>query len=141
LPLAVLGAGALIAAYVGGRAPRDQHVRLVLGAEADTVTGLQLEYVGADGEVARDLRMTFASAAAPRVIAHEPKLEDGDYRLRIDLDTREGRRTAERRVTLGGGTTQVNLAGLLSDRAAVPGSAAPSTPPPSLPPSPPGPKP
>ena len=57
--------------------------------------------------------MSFEPGQAPRVVSHEPQLADGEYRLRIDLDTREGRRTVERRVTLGGGTTQVDLAGLL----------------------------
>ncbi len=46
--------------------------------------------------------------------AHDPELADGDYRLLIDVDTREGRRSLESRVTLGGGTTQVDLVGLLA---------------------------
>lgn len=114
LPFLVLGIGGLAAAYLAARSPRDQHVKLVLGTGADQVIGLELQYVADDGDVARDVRMAFPAGQAPRVVAHEPKLADGDYRLRIDLDTREGRRSVERRVTLGGGTTQVDLAGVVT---------------------------
>src|SRR4029078_838809 len=98
--------------YVASKAPRDQHVTYVLGALADRVIALEVQYVAADGDVARDTRLAFEPGQAPRVVSHEPKLPDGDYRLRIDLDTREGRRSTERRVTLGGGTTQVDLSEL-----------------------------
>ena len=114
VPYLVLGGGALIAAYLAAKAPRDQHLKLVLGPHAEDVTGLEVQYVAEDGDVARDARMTFPPGQAPRVVSHDPQLTDGDYRLRIDLDTREGRRSVERRVTLGGGTTQVDLANLLA---------------------------
>lgn len=114
LPFLVLGAGALVAAYLSSKSPRDQHLRLVLGAQAADVSGLEIQYVAEDGDVARDARMTFAPGQAPRIVSHEPQLADGDYRVRIDLDTREGRRTVERRVTLGGGTTQVDVTNVLA---------------------------
>jgi hypothetical protein len=109
-----LAGGALVAAYLSSKSPRDQHVAVVLGPAAFEVTGLEIQYVAADGDVARDARMTFEPGKAPRIVSHEPQLADGDYRLRIDLDTREGRRSVERRVTLGGGTTQVDVAGALT---------------------------
>lgn len=114
LKLALLAAGLLAASYFATRAPREQHVTLVLGAAAADVSGLEIQYVGPGGELARDARMAFAPGAAPRVVALEPNLTDGDYSLHIDVDTREGRRSTERRVTLGGGTTQIDLGGLLS---------------------------
>lgn len=126
LPFAVLAAGGLVAAYVAARAPRDQHVKLVLGPGADQVTALEMQYVAEDGDVARDVRMGFSEGKAPRIVSHEPKLADGDYRLRIDLDTREGRRSVERRVTLGGGTTQVDLAAVVTATPPAPASALPS---------------
>ena len=116
LPFVVLGGGALVAAYLASRSPRDQHVRLVLGGRAPDVTGVEIQYLADDGDLARDARLTFAAGQAPRVVSHEPQLADGDYRLRIDLDTREGRRTVERRVTLGGGTTQLDLTTVLDSR-------------------------
>jgi hypothetical protein len=122
LKFVLLAAGLLVAAYFGAKSPRDQHVTLVLGPAADRVTGLEIQYIAADGDLARAARMTFEPGAAPRVVSHEPKLADGDYGLRIDLDTREGRRSTERRVTLGGGTTQVDLAGVIT----APAPASPS---------------
>lgn len=116
----VVVAGGLAALYLSATSPRDQHVKLVLGAGADHVTGLGVQYVADDGDVARDVRMAFPAGQAPRVVAHEPKLADGEYRLRIELDTREGRRSVERRVTLGGGTTQVDLAVVLTAPPAAP---------------------
>ena len=114
LPILFLAGGALLASYLTSKSPRDQHVSLVLGPAAPEVTQLEIQYVAADGELARAARMTFGTAGAPRVVAHEPQLADGDYRLRIDLDTaRQGRRSVERRATLGGGTTQVDLASVL----------------------------
>lgn len=108
-------------------------MKLVLGASADRVTGLEMQYVADDADVARDVRMAFPEGQAPRIVSHEPKLADGEYLVRIDLDTREGRRSVERRVTLGGGTTQVDLANVVT--AVVPSSRA-LAPPPSPPPSP-----
>ena len=116
----MIAVGALTAAYFAGKAPRDQHLKLVLGASSEQVTGLEIQYVAGDGDVARAARMAFEPGGAPRVVSHEPQLADGDYRLQIDVDTREGRRSTERRVTLGGGTTQVDLAGVIE----APASAA-----------------
>ena len=110
LPIAVLAAGAMLAAYLSSKSPHEQHVSLVLGDRAPGVTGLELQYLTDDGEAARVARFTFEPGKAPRVVSHQPELADGDYRLRIDLDAREGRRTVERRVRLGGGTTQVDVA-------------------------------
>jgi hypothetical protein len=109
LPLVLIG-GAVLAAYLTSKTPHEQHLTLVLGDRAPSVIGVEMQYVAPDGDVARVARFTFEPGKAPRVIAHEPHLTDGDYRLHIDLDTREGRRTVERRVTLGGGTTQVDVA-------------------------------
>ena len=114
LPVLFIAGGALLASYVTSKAPREQQVRLVLGPAAGEVTQVEVQYLGADGDLARDARMSFEPGRTPRVVSHQPQLADGEYRLRIDLDTREGRRSVERRVTLGGGTTQVDLAGILT---------------------------
>jgi hypothetical protein len=99
----------LLAAYLLGTGPREQHVRLVLGAAAPTVTAVSVQYSTPAGEALRDVRLTFPEGAAPRIVALDPRLPNGEVRLRIDVDTREGRRTTERQVTLGGGSTSVNL--------------------------------
>jgi hypothetical protein len=119
----VLAIGGLAAAYLAASSPREQHLKLVLGPGAAHVTAVEVQYVAGDGDIAREVRMAFPSGSAPRVLSLEPQLTDGDYRLRIELDTREGRRTVERRVTLGGGTTQVDLAGVVT---APPASSSPA---------------
>jgi hypothetical protein len=114
LPLVLLACAAGLALYLGSNAPRDQHVRHVLGSGAESVTAVTVQYVAADGDTSREVRMAWPEAQAPRIVGLEPQLPNGDYRLRIDLDTREGRRSTERRVTLTGGTTSVDVAGVLS---------------------------
>jgi len=112
--LVLLGAGLLATLYVGSKAPREQHVRLVLGTSAASVRRVDLAYAAEGGEVVRETRFAFEEGHAPRVVPHEPELADGDYRLRIEVDTTGGRRSIERRVTLGGGTTQVDLGDALA---------------------------
>lgn len=101
--------GLAVAAYLGMRGPHEQHVRLVLGDAAPEVTGLEIQYVDSDGEVAREARLSYPAGSAPRVVSHEPELPDGTYRLKVDVATRERRVPVERSVTLGGGSTQVDL--------------------------------
>lgn len=113
LPFVVLAVGLLWAAYLFAGAPRDHDVKVLLGGAADRVTGFSMQYVSEDGDLARCVTMAFAEGQAPRVIAHRPNVADGVYRVRIDLDTREGRRTVERQVTLGRGTTHVDLASVV----------------------------
>lgn len=101
--------GLLVALYLGTQGPQEQHVRVVLGAAAPEVTTVDLQYVAKDGEVAREAHFTYPKGSAPRVVAHEPQLPNGEYRLQIDLDTIDGRRAIQRQVTLGGGSTQVDV--------------------------------
>ncbi|AKV02266.1 hypothetical protein AKJ09_08929 [Labilithrix luteola] len=106
--------GALVTLWFATRSPREQHVRFVLGPHAAEVTGLDVQYLEPNGEVTRENEMRFEPGQAPRIVTHEPSLTDGEYRLRIDVDTREGRRSVERQVTLSGGSTSVDLAGVIS---------------------------
>lgn len=107
--LAFLAFGLLVALYLGTQGPQEQHVRIVLGAAAPDVTRVDLEYVTTDGDVAREAYFTYPRGAAPRVVGHEPQLASGDYRLQIELSTLDGRRAVQRQVTLGGGSTQVDV--------------------------------
>lgn len=115
LPFLLLVGGAVLAIHFAGTAPKTQHVRFVLGPRAAAVTALEIAYVDAQGDVARQARLTY-DEGAPRVVAHEPDLADGDFTLRIDLDTKEGRRSVERRVTLrGDGTTSLDLSSAIPE--------------------------
>lgn len=106
--------GLTVAAYLASYRPQEQHVRVVLGREAPEVTALSLQYITKDGEVAREASFRYSKGSAPRVVAHEPQLPDGDYQLQIDVDAREGRRGIQRQVTLGGGSTQIDISGALA---------------------------
>jgi hypothetical protein len=105
-------AGAL---YFGTLAPKTQHVRVVLGDGAAQVSGVRLVYLRKD-EALREAEFRYREGSAPRIVAHEPELPDGDYVLKIELDAREGRRTMERRVTLGGGSTQIDVSARVREK-------------------------
>ncbi len=111
---AFLVVGLLVALYLGTLRPQEQHVRVVLGAGAPEVTGVDLQYVAGDGEVAREAHFAYPAGAAPRVVAHEPELPNGEYRLQIEVEARDGRRDIQRQVTLGGGSTQVDVSSALA---------------------------
>jgi hypothetical protein len=105
--------GALVATYLGAMGPQQQHVRIVLGAAAPSVTAVGIQYLGRDDEPAREAHFVYPPGSAPRVVAHEPQLPNGEYRVQIDVDTRDGRRLIQRRVTLGGGSSQVDVSSAL----------------------------
>jgi hypothetical protein len=120
--IAFLVFGLAVASYLAKRGPQEQHVRVVLGAGAPEVTGVDLRYLAAsesesesrDPEVAREAHFSWPAGQAPRVVAHEPKLPHGDYRLQIDIDAHDGRRSVQRQVTLGGGSTQIDVSSTLT---------------------------
>lgn len=107
-------AGVLVAIHLGSGGPQEQHLRVVLGAAAPDITGVGLQYVGKDDEVVRDVHFAFAKGTAPRILSHEQKLPNGEYRIQIDVDARDVRRAVQRRVTLGGGSTQLDVSNALS---------------------------
>ncbi len=81
----------------------------MLGDAAPRVTQLELRYVHVDGEILRQARFSFEPGHAPRVLAHDPSLPDGDYRVLVDVDLSDGHREVERRITLASGSTQLEL--------------------------------
>lgn len=108
-----------VALYLGRLWPREQTFRFVLGDSAPDVSELTVRYATAAGEEAEDwtneARFSYAPPAqpAPRVASHIVSLANGDYTVEIDLtvhvaDTNR-RNTVRRRVTLSGGTTQIDL--------------------------------
>jgi hypothetical protein len=111
--LVLLIAGVCLALYLSKVDPQEQHIRIVLGAKAPEVTMVALQYVAQDGEIARDARFSYRAGSAPRVIAHEPQLASGDYRIQIEVETPGGRRTIQRQATLGGGSTQIDVSNAL----------------------------
>lgn len=118
--LGFLAFGLLSAAYLGTQGPKEQHVRVVLGNGAPLVTSVGLQYLGADGDVLRETHFAYALGSAPRIVAHDPELRNEYYRLQIDLDTRDGRRSVQRQVRLGGGSTQIDVASVVTSAADAP---------------------
>lgn len=112
--LLLLAGGVGLALYLSSTAPREQHVRYVLGDTAADVTSVELEYTGDDGEIVRRSSMRFDRGAAPRIVTHDPMLADGTYRVHVDIDAASGRRTLERQIALSGGRTTIDLAGARS---------------------------
>lgn len=111
--LAFLAIGIGVTTYLAKGGPHEQHVRFVLGDSAPEVTGLEVQYVDKDGDVAREARLSYGSGQAPRVVPHEPELPDGPYKVKVDVSTRERRVSVERSVTLSGGSTQIDLGAAL----------------------------
>ena len=107
--LVFLAFGVGVALYLGQTGPQEQHVNVVLGAAAPQVTAVGLQYVASGGDIANETRFQYAPGAAPRVVAHAPKLPRGDYDLKVEIGTPDGGRSVERRVTLHGGSTQVDV--------------------------------
>jgi hypothetical protein len=104
-----LAIGVLVSTFLAKIGPQEQHVRVVLGRAAPEVTAVDLQYVGPDGEVVREAHFVYDAGSAPRIVVHEPKLKNGNYRFQIDIDAHDGRRSVQRQVTLGGGSTQVDV--------------------------------
>ena len=111
--LAFLGIGIAVTVYLANRGGHEQHLRFVLGESAREVTGLDVQYIDADGELARDARLAWTEGSAPRIVSHEPELADGAYKIKVDIGTRERRVSVERSVTLSGGSTQIDLGAAL----------------------------
>lgn len=109
LRFGLLVAGLGVAALLGLGRPRAQPVRFMVGGLAPELFELDLEYVDEAGDVARDARLAYAPGAAPRVVAHEPELKDGPYKVRVNATVRGRRIPLERSVILEGGATQIDL--------------------------------
>lgn len=108
--LVVLAAGVALALFFAKLAPHEQHLRFVLGDAAGDVTDLDVEYESDEGEVLRSAAMHFTEGEAPRIVTHEPSIKNGTYRVHVEVHSRQGVRTYDRRVELEGGTTSIDLA-------------------------------
>lgn len=98
-----------VAFYLSGKAPKEQHVRFVLGDAAPRLTRLACDYDGPEGAT-RAAEFAYDHGEAPRIIAHDPELVPGDYVLRLRVFSKDGQNTLERRVTFSSGTVSVDLA-------------------------------
>lgn len=120
LPLLFVIAGVGLALFLGSKAPKEQHLRLSLGAHAAEVTGVEVTVLDSSGDVVRATRVPYEAGKAPRMVALDPSVPNGDYLVRLEIATRSGLRVTERRLSLSGGTTSVDLAGVLDENRGAP---------------------
>jgi hypothetical protein len=112
----ILGAAVAVYFTLAPRWPRDNVVHVVLGAAAPEVVEVRLGYAPApkNGPIAedwtREASFRFPEGSAPRVVTHEPRVADGDYVVEIEILKASHRSTTlQRRVTLEGGTTSIDV--------------------------------
>jgi hypothetical protein len=93
--------------------PKDQNVRVVLGNLASAVEQVQVRYAERGSEeLVREATFRYPKGGAPRIVSHEPRLPDGDYLVEIDLGFEHGHTETRRTVTLGGGSTSIDVSQL-----------------------------
>lgn len=120
LPLLFVIAGVGLALFLGSKTPKEQHLRLSLGPHAAEVTGVEMTVLDSSGDVVRATRVPYEPGQAPRIVALDPSVPNGDYVVRLEIATRSGLRSTERRLSLSGGTTSVDLAGVLDENRGAP---------------------
>jgi hypothetical protein len=105
--LLVIAAAAIIV-VMGKSCPKDQVIHVVLGEAAPRVEEVVIRY-GQNEDFQREARFRYEAGKAPRILAHEPKLAEGEYTVEIELLARNNRNTVRRRVTLAGATTSIDV--------------------------------
>ena len=112
----VVAAGALFLT-LAKRWPSDNVIHVVLGVAAPEVADIHLRYapVAKNGPIGvedwtRETEFRFPDGNAPRVVTHEPRIADGDYVVEIEiLKASHAIVRVQRRVTLAGGTTAIDV--------------------------------
>jgi hypothetical protein len=114
--LVVVVAAAALYFTLAPRWPKDNVVHIVLGAAAPGVDELRVRYAQApkNGPMVedwtREADFRFPGGTAPRIVTHEPRVADGDYVVEIEiLKASNAVIRVQRRVTLEGGTTSIDV--------------------------------
>ena len=95
--------------FLAPRFPKDQAIEVVLGDAASKVTSVHLAFEDTKGDWTSAVELNFESKPAPRVVHHEARMPDGDYVLDIDVTGEVAATHVERKVSLRGGTTSVDV--------------------------------
>jgi hypothetical protein len=117
--LAIVAVGLALVMIFARKMPHEQTVRVILGDRAPRVTEVHVRYseppTRREKETAeplpwlREASFRYAPGSAPRIVSHEARLSDGDYVLEIDVLEGDKQATIERRATLSGGTTSLDV--------------------------------
>jgi hypothetical protein len=119
IPLLMGGLG--VALVLSRHWPTEQAVHIVLGDAAPRAEDVSVRYAelstGHD-DWQREATFHYAQGHAPRIVTHEPRLVSGDYDVEIEVKLADGPSTSHtvtttRRVTLGGGSTSVDVSAAL----------------------------
>jgi hypothetical protein len=112
--LALLAAALAVGVTAQKRWPREQIVQYVLGDEASLVRRVDARWAEADkgDDWTHEASFRYAVGEAPRIVTHAPRLPDGDYTVEIELAEGGVPRLVRRRVTLAGGVTSIDIAGV-----------------------------
>jgi hypothetical protein len=113
--LLVLGAVLVIAVVFAKKWPKDQMVHFMLGDAAPRVEELDARWSPgiASNDWVRESSYRFEAGKAPRVVTNAPRLADGDYTVEIEVKGTGGPTVIRKHVTLEGGSTTIELAGLV----------------------------
>jgi hypothetical protein len=109
----LLAVGAVLVALTLGKTwPSDQTVHFVLGDAAPRVE--QLDACWSEGtypsDCSREVSFRFVRGTAPRVVTSAMRVAGGDYVVHITIVAEGERSIVDRRVTLQGGVTSIDLA-------------------------------
>jgi len=106
-------AGAALGLYAmfGPKVPRDQRLRVPLGAARPNVREARISWSTTGGEPLREAAFSFRPGEAPEALTHELRLPDGDYEVDVEIVLMEGRMASRKRVTVSGATTTLDVSG------------------------------
>ncbi len=101
--------------------PREQSFRYDLGAAASRVDELDVRWAPtadlhageAGGEWAREASFRYPAGQAPRSVAHDARLADGDYTVEIEIHAAGRSAVTRRNVKLEGGATALDVASVV----------------------------
>jgi hypothetical protein len=109
LPLVFLGVGATVYFSLLPKWPMEQRLRIALGDQAPRVEEVRVR-CGEGSDWAREVTFHYAKGQAPRIVAYEPRLANGDYLVEIEVKTDDARvLTTDRHLRLEGGSTSIDL--------------------------------
>lgn len=121
--LLLAGLALAVGAPLLGNVPREQQVRIVLGAAAPSVQEVRLRYAERAQRLPvdprgpeesqkwlREVTFRYPKGQAPRVLVHRPPLPDGEYDIEIDVLGPENPATIERHGTFTGDPLTLDVA-------------------------------
>lgn len=105
----VAAAALLLFAFAGPKLPREQRLRVPLGANRPNVLEAHISWSTTSGEPLREATFAFPKGSAPEALIHELRLPDDTYDVDVEIVMLEGRTVSRKRVTVSGATTTLDV--------------------------------